>query len=364
MKKILYYVHFIASLYIGKIVYTNSDRRILLFLLVYLILITLPELFNKIHLKSILNVISIVYISLTIPEMDFIYIPITISRIVILLDKRYLFIYLLGLIPLPREQIVEYLLFSLILGTITFHLFDVIKRDRNSKMKILNLEEDKDKLSRLLQEAKESMEHKEYLLKLEERNKIAGKLHDEIGHTISGSIFQLEACNLIIDEDLPRAKKMIDSVATLLNSGINSIRSSLKSIKPETSLLGLQGIKAQLAEFRERSGIDITIDTESESEIPQKVWFITRENVKEFLTNTLKYSQATEVTFICKVLKGIIKIRISNNGNPEKVIVPGLGLRGMEERVNEAGGTLIVDGSNGFSITMIFKRNLYEPVNS
>lgn len=364
MKKILYYIHIIASLYIGKIVYTNSDRRILLFLLIYLILITLPEIFNRTLIKGVIHFLSIVYISFTIPQLGFIYIPITLSRFIILLDKRFLFIYILGLPFVEKSIVVEYLFISLSMGAFTYYLFDSLLGEVRNKKKILTLEGDKDRLKRLLLESKERKESKEYLLKLEERSKIAGKLHDEIGHTISGSIFQLEACNMIIDEDLPRAKKMIDSVATLLNNGINSIRASLKTIKPETSLLGLQGIKAQLTEFRERTGIEVSIDEGSGSEISQKIWLITNENVKEFLTNTLKYSQATKVFFSYQVLKGIIKVKLSNNGKPQKVIIPGLGIRGMEERVNEANGTLIVDGSKGFSITMIFKRMDNESINS
>lgn len=364
MKKILYYIHFIASLYIGKIVYTNSDRRVLLFLLIYLILITIPELFNKVILKITFNIVSIIFISLAIPRLDFIYIPLSLSRIILLLDKRFLFGYIPGVIFIPRELIVEYLLASLALGTMTFYLFNTLYSQRSSKNRILKLEEDKDTLKKLLTEAKSSSSEKEYLLKLEERSKIAGKLHDEIGHTISGSIFQLEACNMIIDEDLPRAKKMIDSVTTLLNSGINSIRASLKTIKPESTLLGIQGVKAQLSEFKERSGIDFYMDIESDNKIPQKIWLVARENIKEFLTNTLKYSGADRVIFTSKVLKGIIKISISNNGKPQDVIIPGLGLRGMEERINEVDGTLIVDGSKGFSVTMIFKRNKNEFINS
>lgn len=295
-------------------------------------------------------------------EFVFIYYGITATRIISTLDiikKLYsIFPFVLLLPFLNKAEIFNYFVLSSILYMLTRYIFETKEKITKQENIIDTLETDKYKLQKKIEEIKEFGDEKEYLLKLEERSKIAGKLHDEIGHTISGSIFQLEACNMIIDDDLPKAKKMINSVTEVLNDGINSIRKSLKVIKPDTGQIGLESVKTLLKDFRVRTGIDSKINTSEDlNKISNKIWSIIKDNTREFLTNTLKYSQgANLITLNIEVLKGVITARISNNGKGEKVIVQGLGLRGMEERVNSENGTLIVDGTYGFTVTMIFKR--------
>lgn len=295
-------------------------------------------------------------------EFVFIYYGITATRIISILDiikKLYsIFPFVLLLPFLNKAEIFNYFVLSSILYMLTRYIFETKEKITKQENIIDTLETDKYKLQKKIEEIKEFGDEKEYLLKLEERSKIAGKLHDEIGHTISGSIFQLEACNMIIDDDLPKAKKMINSVTEVLNDGINSIRKSLKVIKPDTGQIGLESVKTLLKDFRVRTGIDSKINTSEDlNKISNKIWSIIKDNTREFLTNTLKYSQgANLITLNIEVLKGVITARISNNGKGEKVIVQGLGLRGMEERVNSENGTLIVDGTYGFTVTMIFKR--------
>ena len=78
-------------------------------------------------------------------------------------------------------------------------------------------------------------------------------------------------------------------------------------------------------------------------------------NVKEALTNTAKHSNASDVFIEIMVLNKIIKACIRDNGQGSPAIHTGMGLMGIEERTKEAGGTLILDGSDGFSIIMIFR---------
>lgn len=361
MNKYPLYLHLISALFVINKIYINNDISLIFWLLVYLSMVVLAELFKN---KKI--IISIYIISLFIPyfyfkELTFIYYAITITRIITTLNIiSTLYSIIPFLIPLPfinKEEIFNYLILSGILYVLSRYIFESKTKVIRQEKKIDILEADKQKLQNKIEELKEFGDEKEYLLILEERSKISGKLHDEIGHTISGSIFQLEACSLIIDDDLPRAKKMINSVTEVLNDGINTIRKSLKIIKPDPAQVGLENIKAQLKDFKVKTGIETKITTSEDlNYINHSIWAIIKDNTKEFLTNTLKYSGATLVTLNIEVLKGIITVRLYNNGRSVKVIVPGLGLRGMEERVNQEKGTLITDGTNGFTVSMIFKR--------
>ncbi|MDZ5038501.1 histidine kinase, partial [Clostridium perfringens] len=64
--------------------------------------------------------------------------------------------------------------------------------------------------------------------RLEERNKISTRLHDKIGHTVSGTLLQLEAIKLIIDTDKENAYVMLDSCTENLRAGMEEIRMALR----------------------------------------------------------------------------------------------------------------------------------------
>lgn len=362
MIKFPFYLHLTSSLFIINQIYSSRDKELILWLLLYLSIIISAELFSS---KKI--IVTVLIFGLVIPylffnEYMFIYFGITVTRIastLSILTKKYTFVPFL--IPLPllnREVYFNYIILSGIFYILSYLIFKSIEKANNLEKKIDTLESDNDKLLNKINDIEEFDNEKEYLLKLEERSKIAGKLHDEIGHVISGSLFQLEACKMIIDDDLPKAKKMINNVTEVLNEGMYSIRKSLKVIKPDTGQIGLEDIKNLLKDFSIRNGIKTQLSTsEGLNSISNNVWGIIKDNSREFLTNTLKYSDgANLVTLNIDVLKGLITARISNNGKGEKVIIPGLGLRGMEERINSENGTLIVDGSKGFTVSMVFKR--------
>lgn len=355
------YLHLLSSLFIINRIFVNNDKSLILWLLLYLAAVILAELFSNKKIVVVLYIISLLIPYHFFNEFTFIYYGITATKIISVLNIiNSIYSVIPFIIPIPfisKSEVFNYFILSGVLYILSKYIFEIKDKITKQENKIDKLEGEKQNLQKKINELKDFDNEKEYLLKLEERSKIAGKLHDEIGHTISGSIFQLEACNMIIDEDLTRAKKMINSVTDILNEGINSIRKSLKVIKPDSGQVGLENIKTQLKDFKVRTGIETKVTASKDlNKINNGIWGVIRDNTKEFLTNTLKYSGADIVTLNIEVLKGIITARLYNNGKSVDVIVPGLGLRGMEERVNQENGTLIVDGSNGFTVSMIFRR--------
>lgn len=190
-----------------------------------------------------------------------------------------------------------------------------------------------------------------YLGQLEERNKIAQEIHDKIGHTISGSIMQLEAAKLIMEKEPAKSKDMISNSIEVLRQGLESIRETLRRIKPQRELLGLNRTKLIIEEFKNNTSMDTNFIFKGEVEnINSEIWRVLIQNLTEGLTNVAKYSKGSKVSVTLEVLNKLIKLEIKDNGEGEKTIVKGLGLRGMEERTIELHGKLIIDGSDGFNV--------------
>ena len=197
-----------------------------------------------------------------------------------------------------------------------------------------------------------------YLFQMEERNSLAQKIHDKVGHAIAGSLIQLEAASVVIGSDRSKAEEIIRNVINVLKDGMENIRSTLRNIKPAAEQLGINRLKVLLDEFSLNSNIKAHLSYSGiMSVISHLQWKIITDNVKEALTNTLKYSAATDLKVNLEVLNKLVRVEIKDNGTGAFSFKKGLGLRGIEERIENAGGKVIVDGSKGFSVIMLLPVN-------
>ncbi|WP_051623682.1 sensor histidine kinase [Clostridium hydrogeniformans] len=196
-----------------------------------------------------------------------------------------------------------------------------------------------------------------YTSKLEERNKIAQNLHDKLGHTISGSLMQLEAINILIDKDKDKAKEMLKVITGVLREGMDDIRGTLRDLKPNKEEVGFNRAKLMLEEFSYKSQIKTTLSYTGDLQvIDYDIWNVVIENLREILTNTMKYSKATNLGCRIVILNKLIKIEIKDNGIGTKAFKKGVGIMGIEERVATLNGKVIFHGSDGFSTVMLFER--------
>lgn len=191
---------------------------------------------------------------------------------------------------------------------------------------------------------------------VEERNRFAARIHDKLGHSISGSIILLEATALSLDKDPHGAKKNIAAVTENLRNGVDEIRMALRQERPERSRLGVQEIKKTLEEFQVTYGRKTSLETSGDLEkISMPVWICVQENLKEALTNMLKHSEGTAFTMRIESMNRTIRVEYADNGSCLKNIIPGMGLQAIEERTAACGGTAVFHGGQGgFSIVTVY----------
>lgn len=195
-----------------------------------------------------------------------------------------------------------------------------------------------------------------YTVSLEERNRIAARIHDQLGHGISGSIIMLEAAMMIMKDNPEKANASIQKAITNLRGGVDEIRASLRDERVGHYLIGINDIKAMLEEFRVTYNKSTVINTSGDLDlISMEVWVCIHDNVKECLTNVLKHSNATEFLLTIEVFKKIIKVEYKDNGYSVQSFEKGLGLEAIEERtVNAKGRCFFNKGEKGFTVTNIF----------
>ena len=192
----------------------------------------------------------------------------------------------------------------------------------------------------------------------EERSRFAARIHDKLGHSISGSIILLEAAALTVEKDPQGAKKSMEQVADNLREGVDDIRAALRQERPGLDRLGLQELKKTLEEFQITYGRQIHLEVSGSMEvITAPIWLCIQENLKEALTNMLKHSSGDCFTLRLQVLQSAVRVEYADNGSCGEETRPGLGLQAIEERTAGCGGRCVFGGGqSGFRIILVFGR--------
>lgn len=189
---------------------------------------------------------------------------------------------------------------------------------------------------------------------LEERSKLSQALHDKIGHRINGSIYQLEACKLLIDRKPEESTNIIEAVIYSLRNGLDEIRSILRKEKPNKGELALLQLWRLCEDFNINYGINANITTKGEKkDIPEYVWEVILENSIEAFSNSLKYSKCKSMDIEIIKLNKMVRCIIKDDGKGCIDIEEGMGISGMKQRLREIDGTLDVQGELGFQINML-----------
>lgn len=188
---------------------------------------------------------------------------------------------------------------------------------------------------------------------LEEKAELAQVLHDKLGHSINGSVYQLEAAKLLIDREPETSRRMLQAVIDQLRTGMDEIRVILRSERPEKYRLAVLQLQKLCEECREM-GIEAELLTEGElSAVPEPYLEIVLDNAFEAVSNALKYAHCTRIDMKLVVMNRMLRCSISDNGVGCHTLTDGMGIAGMRRRVREAGGILDFDTEVGFTINML-----------
>lgn len=195
-----------------------------------------------------------------------------------------------------------------------------------------------------------------YTVSIEERNRIAARIHDQLGHGISGSILLLEAAMLILKDQPDKSEASIQKAITNLREGVDEIRASLREERAGHYLIGKNEIAAMLEEFKVNYNKSTKFIANGDLKmISLEVWTCIHDNVKECLTNVLKHSNASEFELLIEVKNKVIKVDYKDNGTSRESFEKGIGLEAIEERtIMSKGRCFFTMGEKGFKVTNIF----------
>ncbi len=180
---------------------------------------------------------------------------------------------------------------------------------------------------------------------LNERNRIAREIHDNVGHLLSSSILQ-SAALLTINRD----EKIRDNLKTLndtLLQAMNNIRNSVHELYDESVDLKMQ-LEDIINHF---TFCELYFDYRINQNPEKKLKYAFISIVKEALSNIIKHSNATHVFITVGEHPAFYQLIIRDNGNVKSSLSEeGLGLKNMTDRIHSLNGNINIKTEKGFEI--------------
>lgn len=189
---------------------------------------------------------------------------------------------------------------------------------------------------------------------LQDKARLSQELHDKLGHRVNGSIYQLEACKLIVSSNPEKTQEILEKVIDSLRTGMNDIRAMLRKERPDSKRVTILQLTSLCDDCRTQYGIATDLSVTGESErVSEAVWGIILDNCCEAVTNSLKYSSCDKIDIEISVFNKIVRCCIRDNGKGCENITDGMGMQGMKQRITSVGGIIDFDGIGGFTINML-----------
>ncbi len=189
----------------------------------------------------------------------------------------------------------------------------------------------------------------------EERGRVARELHDGISQLLVSVRYALDLSRRRLAKKDARAGDSLDKGIASLTTAIQEVRRISRDLRPGTlDDLGLgPALKALTDEFSERTGIESELETVVfRNRLDEDAKTALFRVAQEALTNVERHSGATEIAMRVWGHKTGATLRIQDNGHgfqPNEKR-DGLGLRNMQERVEQLGGTLRILSSESGTV--------------
>ena len=173
----------------------------------------------------------------------------------------------------------------------------------------------------------------------EERLRFARDLHDLLGHSLSLITLKSELAGRLLPDVPEKAADEVRDIESTAREALREVREAVAGYRLPTLAAELQGAREMLT----AAGIGCRIEQENET-LPLQTDAILAWTVREGVTNVIRHSRAKNCGIRVTSEGGKARVEVVDDGREDtaaesyETFSGGSGLRGLAERVAEAGG--------------------------
>lgn len=236
-----------------------------------------------------------------------------------------------------------------------------LKEKNEGRYQMVLIQRELEEKTELLQAQLQSVEE---VYTLNERNRISRDLHDSVGHTLSTIVIQTAALEKLTEKSAPEASKMLQELNQFTKKGLINVREVIHALKPSkyNRIAFFEQLNNLVKEFEHNHNFQIYFNHNDMR------WLLNEEQeqllfraIQEFLVNTTKHTQATEVRIHHHFTDISVILTMQDNGEGTDAINPQMGLTGMEERAKLLGGKVTIQSATnaGFKVRIALPKGGY-----
>lgn len=186
-----------------------------------------------------------------------------------------------------------------------------------------------------------------------DRERISRDLHDNLGASLTGNIIYTEIAKEELHKDIVKTEEMLDLIENLSRDALVKMREAVYSIMEDKELLYNFSLylltKCQELLKMKKINFQYNCPTEVVEKLSSKGKFNLYQVIREWLTNILKHSNASDVSLAFTLIDQKVHVLVIDNGkgfNHNK-IQDGTGINNITYRVKEIGGKLNISSKPG-----------------
>jgi two-component system sensor histidine kinase DegS len=195
-----------------------------------------------------------------------------------------------------------------------------------------------------------------------ERQRLARQMHDGPAQALSNFILQTEIAMRLFEIDQTKAKEELAIMKVAATTTFQKVRDFIFELRPMMlDDLGLTPTLTRYVEaFKDQSGIDTRLTvTGMEQRLESYLEVMIFRAIQELLSNTARYSQATQVRVQIDATDTDVKVTVDDNGKGFEAEVieerGGMGLKVIRDRVEMLGGKMELDSVIGQGTRITFQ---------
>jgi signal transduction histidine kinase len=191
----------------------------------------------------------------------------------------------------------------------------------------------------------DDIDRAEGVSRIRERERVAREVHDTVGYTLSAVLMQIGVVRRMLATQPENLDTRLSKLEEMIRRSIQDVRGEVSRLRDDSVVTGAGRSRwIRLCQvFSESTGMRVHCDIPEELEYVSEELSNTLYRVfQESLTNAYRHGHADYVDITMKLdeERGLVLVRVSDNGVGGDTPMPGNGLTGMRERIESIGGSL------------------------
>ncbi|WP_432776206.1 sensor histidine kinase [Brevibacillus gelatini] len=186
----------------------------------------------------------------------------------------------------------------------------------------------------------------------EERQRLARELHDAVSQQLFAIAMTTAAMRRLVEKNPQRAAQQIELVEEMAAAAQAEMRALLLHLRPATlqNKTLKEAILELLDELERKNAMELTWEIEDVEGLPSGIEDHLFRILQESLSNTLRHAKANQIAVKLFTLQEQVRLRVTDDGvgfDPDGEKMTSYGLRSMQERVAEVGGSMEIYSAVG-----------------